>query len=87
MDQLDMVEVQNAEHIAKREELERDIKNITLKQRVQIAKMMPVVQYAAAETMRMMIKLYFVSTAICQFIRAASVSRSCQSMTGCVTTA
>ena len=37
MDQLDMVEVQDASHIAKREELERDIKNLTLKQRVQIA--------------------------------------------------
>jgi hypothetical protein len=29
-----MVEVQDASHIAKREELERDIKNLTLKQRV-----------------------------------------------------
>jgi len=37
MDQLDMVEVQDASHIAKREELERDIKNLTLKQRVQLA--------------------------------------------------
>ena len=39
MDQLDMVEEadQDASHIAKREELERDIKNLTLKQRVQLA--------------------------------------------------
>lgn len=34
MDQLDMVENQDETHIAKREELERDIKNLTLKQRV-----------------------------------------------------
>ena len=37
MDQLDMVEVQDAATIARREELERDIKNLTNKQRVQLA--------------------------------------------------